>query len=100
MTAINLDPFTQGAVDEATLSLNCMPWHLAAEALARIVEDCARDQRVGKQLNLAGNQEDRTSKKAGRAYWAERQSGSLHDDPPVRLFLAEDGLIHIAEGDA
>lgn len=68
---------------------------LAPETLAAMLKDCEADVEVGRRLNLAGNTEDRTSAKAGRTFWDERQSGSLFDCPPVTLHLGDDGLIYL-----
>lgn len=114
---VDLDPFTQGAVEAAISEIppqgdadDGLYWvarisDLAPEALARIVEDCA-----GFQKEFGGG--DYTSEE-GKECWDARQNGWTRYGarlkqavrlsrafPPLRLFLAEDGLIHIAEGDA
>ncbi|WP_332691688.1 hypothetical protein [Devosia sp.] len=68
---------------------------LSPEAVAMILADCAHDEKVGRQLNLAGNPEDRTSRKAGRGFWRERQTGNLFDAPPQTVFLTDDGKVKL-----
>lgn len=63
--------------------------------LARIIEDCERDQRQG--FNL-GNGEDRETVAAGRLFWAERQTGNLFDCPPLTPYLGDDGKVYLREG--
>lgn len=64
--------------------------HLHPEALALILRDCAHDVRMGERI---GSGEDRASRKAGRKFWLERQTGNLFDAPPLHRFLSEDGRV-------
>lgn len=99
----NLDAFTQGTFTEAARQAVAAGIAEAAalrnwshEALAMILADCAADQKVGRALNLAGNKEDRTSRKAGRKLWTERQTGNLFDCPPLAVSLGDDGKVRLA----
>lgn len=69
---------------------------LAPSTLARIVEDCAR---YATNFNLKSTPEGQAQQ--GREWWAFRRPDRLSGYPPLRLYLADDGLIHIStEGDA
>lgn len=108
----DLDPFTQGYVKAlfaesdgwAAIDLSRPGQYafrgfsdLAPETLARIMEDCAADQRAGLKLNIAGNTEDRTSFKAGAEFWWERQSGNLFDARPLTVILCDDGKVRFSD---
>jgi len=102
----DLTPFCQGYIE-------AMPWaaliqgddgdglywvprfsDLAPATLSRIIEDCEADQDQGLRL---GGLEDRSSMKAGRLFWQERQSGNLFDCQPLTPYLGDDGLIYLKD---
>lgn len=64
---------------------------LAPSTLAAMLRDCKHDVAMGERI---GSGEDRTSRKAGRKFWIERQTGRLFDCPPLTLSIGDDGLIY------
>lgn len=67
---------------------------ISPSALERIMRDCRHDQEVGFRI---GSGEDRSSAKAGRLFWKERQSGSLFDCPPLTVSLDDAGRVTLQE---
>ena len=63
---------------------------LAPETLARFMENCERVQRSKRAY--------RFTPEGGARFWADQQDGKMPVAfPPLRLYLADDGLIRIKE---
>jgi hypothetical protein len=106
----NLDAFTQGYIEAAMRDFAAEQIRvmqpirgnypvafsdLAAETLARIMEDCeSKQRRVGPPILDADGIDVFWTPERGKAFWTDRQAGECGDHfPPVTIYLGDGGKV-------